>query len=259
MKKLFAIAACGIILSAITPCASADVIYEAPDVFYDKNSKDITRPYGNRGRHYELTEKTAVYADPDGKKTGSLSEGVSPKIELYYTAKDGAEWGGYYDFKGEDTLLWIPLTGLEAIYDNYSFTEEHKDSIRPYSGEYDSLKTEGAIYLWEYPGSPVSDKMEEYPPDYGTYVSSLYTDENGGEWGYVNYIWGNYGWFYLTDPTDPNPAGVTEDVSAGAMTAESLYTEEADNSGFITAGILAVSAAAVSAAMIAVMKKKKAC
>lgn len=256
MKKMIFAAAAVLLLAGMGTSVSADVIYEPADSFFDSNFDDITRPYGNDGRKYTLSADTKVFDDPNGNESGKLSAGISPSVELYYTDDKGVQWGGYYDYQGEDTLLWISLEGLEVVYDNFSFTEEHKDEITDISSdEYASLREEGTRYIWKYPGSLEFNAMENHPEDFGSYVSRLYTDNSGGEWGYVNYIWGARGWFYLTDPSDSAPLG--EDVSAGIMTSESDFEETESRSGFIAAAVLAAAAAGGSAVLIVCLKKKK--
>ena len=97
--------------------------------------------------------------------------------------------------------------------------------------------------------------METHPDDFVTYVSKIYTDTTGGKWGYIGYIWGESGWIYLDDPTDPAPFG--EDVSAGAMMTESVYEETDSGNSYALPAVLAVGAAGASAAMAFGMKKKK--
>ncbi|MGN0637292.1 MAG: hypothetical protein ACI4J0_02880 [Huintestinicola sp.] len=255
MKKLFIAAAAVLLCAAMGTSVSADLVVEPNDSFFMENFGDIERPYGGDGRKYVLTAETNVYADPNGKVTGKLSAGESPLISLYYTDKNGGQWGGYYDFSGDDELLWISLDGLEPVYDNYSFSEEHKDEIiEGKTTEFESLREEGTIYLWKYPGSTECSAMEKHPDNFGSYISRLYTDKQGGKWGYVNYIRGETGWFYLTDPADPAPYG--EDVSAGAMTTESDLGENGSN-GMLAPILLALAAAGGSGVLIACMKKKE--
>lgn len=252
MKKLIFAAAAVLLCAAMGITVSADIVVEPMDSFYMENMSDIDRPYKD-GRQYVLASETKVYSDPNGKVTGTLTAGTSPYISLFYTDKDGVQWGGYYDYSGDDELLWIRLDGLEPVYDNYAFIEEHKDEIvESKTAEFESLREEGTIYLWKYPGSAEYSAMENHPENFGSYVSSVYTDKLGGKWGYVNYIWGESGWFYLTDPADPAP--YAEDVSAGAMAAESDYES---SSGMLAPVLLAAAAAGVSGVLIACMKKKK--
>ena len=197
-----------------------------------------------------------MYNDPNGKAVGKLSAGISPYIAYYYTDKSGVKWGGYFDYSGDDELLWITVDGLDYVYDNYSFEEEHKNQITDgRADEYASYRTDKTIYLWAYPGSTESISMETHPDDFVTYVSKIYTDTTGGKWGYISYIWGESGWIYLDDPTDPAPFG--EDVSAGAMMTESVYEETDSGNSYAFPAVLAVGAAGVSAAMAFGMKKKK--
>lgn len=256
MKKILIAAAALILCTAIPAAVSADVIVEPSDSFYNSHSSEIEGNGGKNTRRFELTAETKVYSDPGGKTVGRLSAGISPYISYYYTDKSGVKWGGYFDYSGDDELLWIPVDGLDYVYDNYSFEEEHKDEITDgKADEYASYRTDKTIYLWEYPGSAENIPMESHPDNFTTYVSKIYTDTTGGKWGYIGYIWGESGWIYLDDPTDPAPFG--EDVSAGAMMTESVYEETDSGNPYTLPAVLAVGAAGVSAAMAFGMKKKK--
>ena len=256
MKKILIAAAAMIICAAMSAAVSADVIVEPADSFYNSHSGEIEAINGRNARRFELAAETKVYNDPNGKAVGKLSAGISPYISYYYTDKSGVKWGGYFDYSGDDELLWIPVDGLDYVYDNYSFEEEHKDKITDGGAdEYASYKTDKTIYLWAYPGSTESISMESHPDEFMTYVSKIYTDTTGGKWGYISYIWGESGWIYLDDPTDPAPFG--EDVSAGAMMTESVYEETDSGNPYTLPAVLAVGAAGMSAAMAFGMKKKK--
>lgn len=256
MKKILIAAAALIICTAMSAAVSADVIIEPSDSFYNSHSGEIETNSGRNSRRFELAAETKVYNDPNGKAVGKLSAGISPYISYYYTDKSGVKWGGYFDYSGDDELLWIPVDGLDYVYDNYSFEEEHKNQITDgRADEYASYKTDKTIYLWAYPGSTESIPMETHPDEFMTYVSKIYTDTTGGKWGYIGYIWGESGWIYLDDPTDSAPFG--EDVSAGAMMTESVYEETDSGNSYALPAVLAVGAAGVSAAMAFGMKKKK--
>ena len=256
MKKILIAAAALIICTAMSAAVSADVIIEPADSFYNSHSGEIEGNGGKYTRRFELTAETKVYSDPNGKAVGKLSAGISPYIAYYYTDKSGVKWGGYFDYSGDDELLWIPVDGLDYVYDNYSFEEEHKNQITDGGAdEYASYRTDKTIYLWAYPGSTESIPMESHPDEFMTYVSKIYTDTSGGKWGYISYIWGESGWIYLDDPTDSAPFG--EDVSAGAMMTESVYEETGIGNSYAFPAVLAVGAAGVSAAMAFGMKKKK--
>lgn len=256
MKKILIAAAALIICTAMPAAVSADVIVEPADSFYNSHSSEIEGNGGKYTRRFELTAETKVYSDPGGKAVGKLSAGISPYIAYYYTDKSGVKWGGYFDYSGDDELLWIPVDGLDYVYDNYSFEEEHKDEITDGGAdEYASYRTDKTIYLWAYPGSTESISMETHPDEFMTYVSKIYTDTTGDKWGYISYIWGESGWIYLDDPTDSAPFG--EDVSAGAMMTESVYEETGSRNPYALPAVLAVGAAGVSVAMAFGMKKKK--
>ena len=258
MKKLLISVAAALICMSMASAVSADVIVEPVDEFYVRHGDEIESLYSS-GREYVLSETVDVYADPDGKKTGTLSAGISPVITYYFTGKDGKKWGGYMGRGGEDELLWICVDGLELVYDNIAFTEEHKSEITVVNSteEYASLRAEGAIYLFKYPMSTDNYAMESHPEDFGSYVSKVYTDDEGGKWGYIGYIWGiRDRWIYLDDPTDPAPRLDPEDVSAGAMMQASVY-EETEGRTYTPALLLALGAAAGSAVLIGALRKNK--
>lgn len=256
MKKFLIAAAALLLCASMGTAVSADVIFEPDDSFYNSHSSEIEANIGRNARRFELTAEAKVYNDPSGKAVGKLSPGISPYILYYYTGKSGVKWGGYLDFSGDDEILWIPIDGLDFVYDNYSFEEEHKDEITDgKTDEYASYRTDKTIYLWEYPGSTESISMESHPDEFMTFVSKTYTDTTGGKWGYIGYIWGDSGWIYLDDPTDPAPFG--EDVSAGAMAAESVYEETDSGNSYTLPVIMALGAAGISGAMAFCMKRKR--
>ena len=143
MKEVLIAAAALIICTAMPAAVSADVIVEPADSFYNSHSGEIETNSGRNSRRFELAAETKVYNDPNGKAVGKLSAGISPYISYYYTDKSGVKWGGYFDYSGDDELLWIPVDGLDYVYDNYSFEEEHKDEITDGGAdEYASYRTD---------------------------------------------------------------------------------------------------------------------
>ena len=257
MKKTIAAAAAAIMCLSMSVSVSADVIIEPMDSFYMEHRNEIEYSgNGKDGRQYILTGDTAVYDEPGGKKTGSFSSGKSPYILYIYTGSKGKQWGAGYEASGGDKLFWICIDGLEAVYDRYSFEEEHKDEITENTNdEFASLKPEGGIYLWSFPGSMESVSLAKPPENFGSYISKVYTDDMGQKWGYIGYIYGSIGWIFISDPSDPAP--YKEDVSSGAVVTDSIFEESSSGSGYAAAAVLALAAAGGSAGLVTVLKKKK--
>lgn len=218
-KKIIAAILCTAALAGFAPAVSADVIWQpsSEDKFFYNHQSEIS--YGE-WRAYKITEDTDIYDDPNGKIVGILRADDEQGAEYKYTDKNGVLWGGFADEESFGNMLWIKLGGLELVYDNISFTEEHSDEIYPYDNSFSALDSDAPITFYDYPHSENCFTAKNHPEDWTSYISSLYND---GEqvWGYVNYMWGMKGWIKLDDI----PAA---DVTEQDMTAQTDQTTTAE-------------------------------
>lgn len=199
-KKIIAAVLCTAALAGFVPAVNADVIWQpsAEDKFFYKHQSEISH---EEWRAYKITKDTDIYDDPDGKVVRDVKSGEEQGVEYKYTDKNGVLWGGFADNENFGNMLWIKLDGLELVYDNISFTEEHSDEIYPYDNSYSALDSDAPITFYNYPDSEDFFTAENHPEDWTAYISLLYND---GEqvWGYVRYMWGMKGWIKLDDTSE---------------------------------------------------------
>ncbi|WP_287715010.1 hypothetical protein [Blautia sp.] len=121
-------------------------------------------------------------------------------ISFVYTDKKNVEWGFLED--GQENSGWVPMDYMYPVYNSQSFYEEYRDKITSDDGVIPNVTKGDVIYGWEYPGaeSKFKLKVEEDTFDY----SSMFTDEEGHQWGNVGYYMGNRDfWVCIDEPQNP--------------------------------------------------------
>ena len=121
--------------------ASADVIFEPENNFYERHSDECS--YFDRSC---LAGADTYLWDAPNLTTegGKLQKGDSIYISFVYTDNDGLEWG-----LAETQDKWILMADLYLEYGSPEFMEEHSDEIyedEPY------LLSDGTVFVsWSYP------------------------------------------------------------------------------------------------------------
>lgn len=236
MKRLFASFLTLLTLLALTAPACADVMWE-PDnnSFYDRHRDQCE--YENRSYYANGEEGFVTLWDaPGGSVVRSQYENGEP-LRVYFLYEDWGLVARWEENGGNEISGWVPMADLYLIYDHISFEEEYGDRFRDYDGEfadYDGGAGE-EFWFWEYPNAgypresvPVNQDMLDAlrgTADTPSYISRVYTDENGNDWGYVAYMYGIRNFWILLD----NPAG------SETMTSSIPRTEELFASGALTA------------------------
>ena len=227
-RKFFALLTALTLAFALAVTASADVLWEPTDVNYDyEKSETVTRTY------YVPDGMTVnLYKSPNG---GTLIKTLEAGTRVYVGFRQevgGEVWGVGYpegDYQNEG---WFRLGRLQLEYDNEEFLKDHEVSEQ--EGSITDYKIQDQIYTWTYPGSGILDRT--IPEISTTYNDGkleyrcVYTDPDGGRWGYVGYYMGRCGWIYLDDLENPNPpqfpqeaentvtdTSPTEDASGGSQ------------------------------------------
>lgn len=210
MKKLFCILLTVLLLSV---SVSADVLWEPyRNDYYWKHAQSTTTV----DARYEVPQgMTAnIYSAPvNGKLIKTLEAGTTVYVGMS-TVKHGEVWGVGYPLGDFETEGWFRLGRLQKQYSHEDFVNDHADSIAAEEAWLVAAEVGGDLYTWTYPGSGISDgvlpqEALEAASDYNNGNVSyglVYTDPNGGKWGYIGYHMGHMGWMYLNDPTDPAPA-----------------------------------------------------
>lgn len=245
-----------VLVFALTAAVSADILWE---------------PYNNDYYDYEACETVAkTYAVPEGMTVnvytapegGTLLTTLEAGTRVYVGFRqevNGEIWGVGYPYGDYNTEGWFRLGRLQREYDHELFMEEHEVSNE--GGAITDYQVQDQIYTWTYPGSGLADgAIDAISPDYNdgrlTY-QFVYTDPDGGQWGYVGYYMGRCGWIYLDDPENPNPPLFP--LEAESTVTDTSPTEEAPGAGQGLVWVIALVAVvvAVTGVLIAVLKKKK--
>lgn len=230
--------------------ARADVIWEPEDPFYttERWEKERRDDFVLNGRSYFANgEEGYIYVteNPENQTvTDALQNGTVVFVSFTYETDDGTQWGVIQYERGQDGQVtpnyggndpeaevftgWIRMEDIALIYDSTAFREDHAEELVPADGtETVELEGEGDMNYWTYPGSGVVSGTTSYVDDKLKF-QDIYTDEDGLEWGYVNYYYGQKdSWVCLSDPTSislPVRSVVPENVIAPKEIPEDLPT-----------------------------------
>lgn len=186
----------GILLLAAR--ASADVIWEPEDSFYESHSEQCeyeNRSYTAAGPDGEVI----VYKSPVSPEVVTkLENGTAFRVSFTYEDMWGICWAVY---ENDSLTGWVPMDYLEVIYDYISFEEEFGDQILAEEGELDPVPNNTEVHFWNYPGSSVGHTMSSGNVHQLKYFQT-YTDKTGRKWGFCRYYMGIKNmWICLDDPT----------------------------------------------------------
>ena len=209
MRRFYGILLAVLTAVLLTVPATADVLWEPEDAFYQAHTEDCTllqRSFYTNGAAGYVN----FYASPESSSvTGQMENGE--KLYVYWQYED---WG-YVEEEG-----WVVLSDLQLIYDYLSFEEEYGDQFLPYDvetcGPLLDEWTGDTLALWPYPGAAevsyvwqdAGDAMADLK-EYG--FSSIFVDEEGLTWGFCGYLYGNRNFWVCLDA----PAGRDDPVVTG--------------------------------------------
>lgn len=184
---------------ALASSASADVIWEPINSFYERHREECT--YVNRAYQLEGYDGTVtVFTEPNGMSKATLENGLRGRVQFTWKGI-GVAWGYLYQLNGSDVEGWVPMDDLSLIYDSKQFVEDHKAEIQEL--EEVPVDFQEAV-LYSYPNGPLEGYTLEEDPDYLLFSQAfdkLYTDENGLRWGHISYYFGHEdGWACLDGP-----------------------------------------------------------
>lgn len=213
MKRILTGALTLIMLFSLALPAFADVMWEPDDnSFFERHRRDCTyedRSYYANGKDGFITLLDA----PDGGVVRAQYKN-GEVLWVGYAYRDWAlvsRWEDGNSFSG-----WAPTADLTLVYDYLRFAEEYADQITDYNGEFADYDGGAAVFhFYEYPGAAEIKHSFEDTGDMGwdiagnltgahgnsSYISSIFVDEDGRTWGFVNYMYGfRNSWFCLDEP-----------------------------------------------------------
>ena len=236
-KRLFTLLCSLLLVLPLIPAAHADVLWTPDNAFFEAHYNDCSYVgrsyYANGGEGY-----VTLWNAPDGGiVVDQFENGFTLHVYWLY------EGWGCVSVRGDEGWIdgWVPMSELILIYDYISFAEEHEAEIKDYNDEFAGYSGDsGGIVFWDYPGAPKPKLIWDYDDivslltgaENGTsYISQVYTDENGLTWGYVGYLYGSKNlWFCLDDPKGERllPQEDTTDPAPGNSIQPSLSPADPD-------------------------------
>lgn len=261
MKRCFALLTLLGLLAALCAAVSADMLWEPMDNAYLERRDYEYDDY--LGRIYEVPAgmTASIYKSPE---TGGLIKTLEAGTRVYagpvLTLK-GVTWAAGYPLGDWDTEGWINLDRLQRTYEHEDFAEDFGSSFVTTGDVLTADDVEGDIQTWTYPGSGLNDRSiprEALGGDYNDGVVSfqyIYTDPEGGRWGYVGYFMGRCGWVWLDDPcAEETPLFPQEPKN----TVKDTAPEAAPGGSILLPVIVSVAAlVALTAGAILLLKRKK--
>ena len=202
MKRTFCLLLALVLLLALTPAVSADVIVEPQDSFYWEHRGECQ--YHNRSYYADGIDNVAVvYRSPESPAVVErVKNGLELWISYIYEDENDVVWG-YCENYEESWSGWIPMDYLLLKYDSICFREEFADRVIKETGTV--AESGGEVRFWNYPGSEDAIALAvegDYAPEY----QEAFTDDAGRKWGYVGYHMGIRDvWVCLDDPTADYP------------------------------------------------------
>jgi len=233
--------------------AAADIIWLPENDFFSKHSGDcvfLGRSFIANGAGGSVP---VMDAPGSGKKIHTVKNGEYVYIE-YSCRYDDELWGLVPTDQYTDSGYkcgWAKMDQFLVVYDYVSFHEEHLLEFHEPTGNYDALRTAGGAVIWPWPGAgkylwTTTDLDVE-----NFYVIHAYTDPEGREWGFVNYLYGQDNvWICLSDPlnTDIPAFNPATDPTKWESETEHKNIGKTDNNA--TWWIIALVAAVVIAAAV---------
>lgn len=205
MKRAFGILAALLFLLSCTIPAFADLIWSPSDRFYESlpGKTEIRRTY-------QVPEDLTVNlydAPAGGTPIRTLQSGETLYVVASFPIREELWACALLPDTNGDTC-WCRLGRLQLLYDHQSFLEEYSDSIEkePDIPPLTAKDVQAPIPLWTYPNSGISHaSINAQSMTSGYYHGGevayyyLYTANDGTQWGYITYFFGDSGWVYLND------------------------------------------------------------
>lgn len=259
-----------LVLTLFSTCAFADLIAEPGDEFYRRNRQDC-RHLGALYSAMGPEGCVIFYKSPKNSQTAfRLENGKSIYIDFIYEDANGVVWGVAEQYSGGTYKTgWAPMDYLWEDYSSDLFISQYSESIRSEERKLETENGDGTINLWSYPGS---ESCYELSFDaYDLEFNRIFTDEQGREWGYVGYFYGNRDkWVLLDDPgasfEEVYPDGapdydkrVKPTAENNTAAGENTITPDsgADSRTLLICGIAVVAVVIVTGALLIGLKKRR--
>ncbi len=266
MKKIFVLSLTLLLCLSLGIGAFADVAYEPRDSFYEKHWDECdyeSRTYITNGAEgYVL-----VFSSPTGDAQQVIPNGKS----FYVSWTWNAQWGCIeYDpetlesgFGGQSG--WVRLEDMTSEYDSIRFREDHAGDISDESMTL-MIKSGQEFFGYKYPGSGlVTGTLGSFSgEDYTTiYIDGIYTDAQGGRWGYVGYFYGMRSlWVNLDTPDiQLGPGDEYSEIEiippADEQAMKAALQQASPLGPYVIAGTVGIAVIAAAVCICLILRKKR--
>ena len=213
-KRLISVLLPVILTLAFPLAARADVIVGPENNgFWNRNYNNCV--YLNRN-FYANGDKgyVSLRSSPGARSAGQrIKNGEILNISFVYNL-NGSVWGitqlrEQAENPWDGPSGWMPMDDLLVAYDYVSFEEDHRDEIYFRSEVFDLLPARCDVVFWAWPGSGeivhiLEAKWRTNRETERNFLSDdkpAYTDPEGREWVFINYLFGRVNaWVLLDDP-----------------------------------------------------------
>lgn len=257
MKRILTCVLALIMLLSLASPAFADVMWE-PDgnAFFEKHREDCS--YEDRSYYANGKDGFVTLLDTPG---GSVVRAQYKNGEVLWAGYIYKDWALISRWEhGEEFYGWVPMADLTLVYDYICFAEEYAEQIKDYNGEFADYDGDARFfYFFPYPGAPESNERFDVSNRFSmdvvgnltgasgnsSYIRSIFVDEDGRTWGFINYMYGyRNGWFCLDEPDRENFP--IREVSTGELTpAQAPHLPTASYLPFVLVAIVVVVTAAL--------------
>lgn len=229
-KKLTAALAAITMLLASSVPASADVIYEPEDTFYEEHRDECQLNYLSYG--YEISckdEKLKLFKSPvNAEVVDTMNKGDSCWSNTFYTDENGVTWA-YIEKRSGATWIggWVDTGCLFRRYDSELFVNDHINEVKGIDGTWSDpdYSAFGPLIPYDYPNAPTC-RLETGTVIQGDFnAQKFYTDELGRNWGYCSYYIGIRDFWFSMDKPDALPDELYKD---GMLYPDTRVKEEVE-------------------------------
>ena len=264
MKRIICLLA---VFCLLTVTVSADVLWEP---YVDDYYNDHHQTMHSVNAKYAVPDGMSanIYDEPNGKIIATMEACTIVYVGFSCEVEDEI-WATGYPLYAYESEGWFRLGRLQKQYSHDEFTKDYSKDIGS-GGQINTEQIAGDVYTWTYPGSGVSAGVLEQAlfesSNYNDGIleySLIYTDPNGGKWGYVGYYMGPCGWIYLDDLSNPDPAfrlnpkveNTVTDTTSEDKSQPSKQAAEATKPSYTLAFVLVGAVVTVTALGITYIKK----
>jgi len=257
-----------VMLLSVSVCA--DILWEPyGDDYYNDHHQDMS--YVDAAYFVPEGMRVNVYDEPNGEVLYTMEAGTTVYVGYQTTIYDTIWAVGYStDLHSEEG--WFRLGRLQKQYNTDDFRDDYADQIQSQEAIPAATDPDGMVLMWTYPGSGVyegsvtlSGMLEDWFPG----NIPVYTDPNGGKWGYLSYFYGMSGWVYLDDPTNPDPGFLLNPIPESTVTdtapeedreqvaAQRVQDSDAPNISHIIVVCCLVGAVTIGTAIAIILLKRR--